>query len=407
MTSERRRTARAKGLALRVSLLYAAIFVVVGNHMPYMPVWLNWRGLSSSEIAIVLAAPLFGRVLFTPFVSFLADRSGDYRRVLIVLAWGSLICFLALNPARSFWLILTILTVQSMFWTSVMPLSEVVAMAGVRAHGLDYGRMRVWGSLTFILASIGGGVTLQALGAGSVVWILSAGALCTVGAAYLVPPRSSDPKAALARKRINAGDALALARAPVFVLFVLSASAVNASHAVLYTFGSLHWQAQGLSSAWIGSLWAIGVLAEIVVFAFSARVLRSAAPVHLIAIGALAALVRWPVMAFDPPLALLIACQVLHGATFGMAHLGAIHFIGAAIPEHQAGTAQGLYASVSGGIVMGLATVAAGPLYAALGANAFAIMALPGVIAVIGCWWVQRIWDGGMIGGPARAPLSP
>ena len=80
-------------LARRVAFLYAPLFVVVGCYLPYMPVWLHWRGLNGGAIAIPLAAPLFARILFTPAISFATDWSGGRRSVLIFLAWGTLLSF--------------------------------------------------------------------------------------------------------------------------------------------------------------------------------------------------------------------------------------------------------------------------------------------------------------------------
>ena len=88
---ERRRGAereRLRGFAVRVSLLFAAIFFVAGTNLPYLPVWLDWRGLSAREIAIITAAPLFVRVVVTPAIAFAADRAGDHRRFLIGAVLG-------------------------------------------------------------------------------------------------------------------------------------------------------------------------------------------------------------------------------------------------------------------------------------------------------------------------------
>ena len=108
-------------------------------------------------------------------------------------------------------------------------------------------------------------------------------------------------------------------------------------------------------------------------------------------IGALAGTIRWPLMALDPHVALLAPLQALHGLTFGATHLGAIHFMSAAIPASHAGTAQGLFATLTG-VMMGLAIIASGPLYAALGGSAYAVMTVPAVLAVVGGLLLSRFW---------------
>ena len=101
-------------------------------------------------------------------------------------------------------------------------------------------------------------------------------------------------------------------------------------------------------------------------------------------------------MALDPHLALLVPLQALHGLTFGATHLGAIHFMSAAIPGSHAGTAQGLFATLTGAM-MGLALIVAGPLYAALGGGAYAVMTVPAVLSVAGGLLLSRLWTLGPI----------
>jgi MFS transporter, PPP family, 3-phenylpropionic acid transporter len=258
-----------------------------------------------------------------------------------------------------------------------------VAMTGVRAAGLDYGRMRLWGSLSFIAASFAGGWVVDRLGAMSAIWLVVAGGVLTVMAAHGLarPVGLGRLKAATTPPRIKLADAAGLLRSPAFLIFLLAAGSVQAAHAVFYTFGTLHWAAQGFSNAWAGTLWAIGVAVEIALLAFSGAVARRIGPVELIVLGGATAVLRWIAMGFDPPLALLIPLQVLHGVTFGGTHIGAIYFMAKAVPENHNGTAQALYASVTAGVAMGGAMLLAGQLYAAYGGQAYWAMA---VLAAVG-----------------------
>ena len=94
---------QVSALAWRLAFLYAALFFVVGCYLPYMPVWLKWRGLSDDAIAFLLATQLFMRVLFTPAIAFAADWTGARRSMLVLLAWGSLLSFLLLWASANFW----------------------------------------------------------------------------------------------------------------------------------------------------------------------------------------------------------------------------------------------------------------------------------------------------------------
>jgi MFS transporter, PPP family, 3-phenylpropionic acid transporter len=374
-----------RSFAMRVSLLFAAFCLVLGINTPYLPLWLDWAGLSAREIAVSTALPLAIRVAVTPAIAFAADRFGDHRGFLIGLTWVGLGALIVLSQCRSFWPILTATVVFSLAVTTVMPLAETLAMRGVRSGGLDYGRMRLWGSLSFVAMTVAGGWALQGMGAGCTIWLLVAAALLTLAAAHGLPRSIGQEhgEAARRRPRLTLADAAGLVRSRPFVTFLVAGGAVQSAHAMLYTFGVLHWRALGLDTSWCGALWAASVFCEIALFAYSGTVLGSIGPVEMILLGSAAAVMRWFAMGFDPPLALLFALQAMHALSYGASHIGAIHFIARFVPEHQGGTAQALYATVTGGIAMGGAVAVAGPLYASYGGQAYWAMALIAGVAVV------------------------
>lgn len=393
----------------RVSAFFAALFLIYGFHIPYLPLWLEWRGLTAGEIGLVTSVPYFLRLVVTPSVAYAADRMGNHRRVILTLAWVSLAAALSLSQSPGFWTILVTSVVLAISTWSIMPLTETVAIVGVR-RGLDYGRMRLWGSLTFIAASFVGGAIVDASGRGAGIWLIVAGVAATVAAAYLLPapsriaaispavtttPVQEVEDGALPQRRgIDSKTVWRLARDPLFMVFLLAIGMVMASHAMFYTFGAIAWRAGGLSSAWIGTLWAIGVIAEIALFAWSAVVVRRFGALTLLLAGCTGAVVRWAAMSFDPPLAVLIPLQVLHGLTYGAAHLGAIHFIGQAVPEEAGGTAQALYSTIAAGVMQGGATLLSGVLYASYGSPAYLAMSAMSAVGCMATLWLMRNWAG-------------
>jgi PPP family 3-phenylpropionic acid transporter len=243
--------------AVRVSVLFAAIFVVAGTNLPFLPVWLDWAGLGPREIAIVTAMPLFVRCRDAGH-RVAADRAGDHRRFLIGLSWAGLAALVVLAQSREFWAILACTVAFAAAWTTVMPLTETVAMSGVKAAGLDYGRMRVWGSLSFIAASLVGGWVVERLGAGSAIWLVVAGAALTTAAAHALarPIGLGRQKAATSPPRLSLAEAVGLLGSRTFLIFLVAAGLVQAAHAVFYTFGTLH-GGRRACPGW-SALWAIG-----------------------------------------------------------------------------------------------------------------------------------------------------
>ncbi len=338
----------------------------------------------------------------------LADRLGDYRLVLVTIAWCALGLAVGLSFVGGYGAILVVGVAYLLANGTMLPLIETAAVAGVRTAGLDYGRMRLWGSITFIVANFAGGVMIEALGGASALWMIMFATVLTIMAAHALPvPKvaTSAPAAMLASWRTSS-PALLL-RSRLFVVFLVAIGCTHGAHATFYTFGALHWQAQGLSAAWVGSLWAIGVIAEVVLFAFSAPVVRRFGPAELIVAGAAASVVRWTVMAFDPPLGLLVPLQVLHALTYGAAHLGAILFITRAVPHTGMGSAQAFYAVIAAGLALGIVGLISGALYTRLGGEVYFV---PAVVSLIGCAAgvaLLRGWNGGLLWSEAPGAASP
>lgn len=402
---EKRKEASLEGQYLsysaRLGLGYAALFLIYGIHLPYLPVWFDWRGLDAQEIAILTAAPLFLRVLVTPALAVVADQRRNHRAMVQGLCWLSLALSLVLSQMEGFWAMFVIAVPFAMAISTIMPLTETIAVTGVRMAGLDYGRMRLWGSITFVLAGVIGGATMDLFGPMSVVVCLILGALLMALAANVLP-RPAEPdvpasKAAGVKRRLSLGEALRLFKSPLFLVFLFAAGAVHGSHGLFYTFGVLHWRSLGIPHEWIGPLWGIAIPGEVLLFAYSAAVVKRVGPIPLLIIGATGAVVRWTAMSFDPPLALLFPIQLLHGLTYGAAHLGAMHFISRAVPDHAAGTAQALYASFATGLVIGCVTLASGTIYAVAAGRAYLFVAALAALGLAAAVVVLKRWDGGLL----------
>jgi PPP family 3-phenylpropionic acid transporter len=383
-----------------VALFYAALFVVYGMYVPFMPVWLDWKGLTAGEISVVIAAPLFLRVLVTPTVAVAADRSANHRRYLIWLAWAALAFVLVLAASDAFSAILIFSVLLMISNSTCLPLIDTISVQGTLARGLDYGRLRLWGSLSFVGASVIGGVAITEFGGGAGIWLIAAGCALTLIAAYQVPGAEADATLRVADKAQpvwKAAEPRELLRQREFQLFLVAAGLAQAAHAAFFTFGTLLWQKQGLSAAWCGTLWAIGVFAEVLLFTFSGRIAAKFGAVRLIAIAGAASVVRWLALAVEPSLAILMPLQLLHGVTYGASHIGAMHFIHDAVPRDRAGSAQALYATVSAGVAMGVATLIAGYVYADAGPLAYVAMAAVAAVSLAAAMRLSQTWDGGVL----------
>jgi PPP family 3-phenylpropionic acid transporter len=383
-------TAAATGAAARYAAVYGGIFLIIGIMLPFWPLWLKSRGLDATEIGIIFAIGAWVRVLTDPFVTHAADRSGNGRRLLIVCAALCLLGFSGFIPAWGFWVIATVTFFQSTFLRALIPLSESQTMAAVLADRLDYGRIRLWGSITFIVGALGTGWLLDVeTDPNLVLWLVLGAAALTLAATVLLPDRRGKPLEG------GLAEVLPVLRDRPVLAFLVAASLIQASHAVLYGFGTLHWTAAGHSETLIGWLWAGSVIVEIVLFAVSGPIIARAGSMRLVMFAALAGIVRWLLFAWSTTLPALIVGQVLHAATFAAAHLAAMHFIARNAPPGLSATSQGVYAAIAG-TVMGLSMFVSGGLYERFGGMAFVPMALMCAVSLcvsVALWTIARRRD--------------
>jgi MFS transporter, PPP family, 3-phenylpropionic acid transporter len=373
---------------VRIALTFAAMYFVIGISTPYLPVWLEGRGFTVGEIGALSTIPPLIRSFIAPAVGFQADRLHIHRALSIGLSILGLLAWLLLARTTGFAFALTALVLIA-FANTMSPLVESIAMAGVHNAGHDYGRMRLWGSAAFVVANLAGGALASHYGNGVVIWLMILGAAATCAAALGLP--ANDPKTLNdhARKRLTLADARSLVAMPAMLWLLLAAGTLQGAHGMFYAFGTLHWQASGIAAHWFGALWAIGLVTELALFWWSKDALRQVGATGLLVCAAVLALVRWTLMALDPPLAALMPLQMLHGLTFGAAHLGAMHALAEIAPPDRSATAQALYALVATlGTVAAMTAAAA--LYPSIGGASYLAMAAMAAIGLLASLQLRR-----------------
>lgn len=353
--------------AFRLAFFYAAIFALGGVQLPFWPAWLAGRGLSAGEIGTLLALGQWIRLAGNPLAGIAVDRSAAPNRVMLALGLGAVAGFALLLPARGFAALLLAGTLTAGCISALLPLGDHVALAAAYAGAVDYGRVRLWGSLGFIATTILAGKLIEARGAEVVAPLL-------IGVSALVALACAGLPVAGAAAASPRRPAWRIMAQPSFLAFLAASAMVQGSHAVYYGFGTLHWQRLGIDDGTIALLWSEGVVAEILLFYWGAPLLRRVGPRGLLALGGAAGAVRWTLTAFATGVPALAVLQLLHGLTFGAAHLGAMHHLARSRPAGQAATAQALYATVVNGIGQGILMLLAGILYGALGARALLAM---------------------------------
>lgn len=368
-------------LAVRTGAVYGSLLLMVGVMLPFLPVWLAARGLSIGEVAFALGCQSVVRVVATPVLTFMADRYRARRRFIIVLSILAALFMVAAGFVDSKVAIVILIVLSAMSWAAIMPMLDAVAVEQSDAGHYDYGRVRIAGSITFIVGSLGAGALLLVIDKASLIWVLVATHVLMALSGFALPklgaakPGQSDPPTLAA-----AGTVLMTGS---FALLILVAGLTQASHAVYYSFGSLHWESLGYSGVTIGAFWSIGVIAEIVLFMYARGSVERLGPVLLLMAGAGFGVLRWVGMAFDPPVVMVMVLQVLHAASYGMTHLGTIYYVRRFMAADFAGTAQGVFGAISGGVFMTCAIALAGWAYGAHAALSYLWMAAMCSVALL------------------------
>lgn len=386
-------------IPLRLASYGAAYFFVGGIGLSYWSVWLQSHGADPAEIGTLYMSRQFVTVAATLTIGWLAHRlvQRQQRVLMLVLVTAAIATLTTQEFAYGFWPLWFTTLVWGASWHPLLSLGESVSVSVTRQRGLDYGRVRVWGSVTFIGGAVAAGFAVASIG---VPWVLY---LSIIGATLLVPcilwlpmPQRSDPSpSGVPPRHVTAGDLL---RQPAFVLFLVAVGCTQAGHAVIYSFGTIGWRAAGIGDDTISFLWAEGILAEIVLFFFAGAVTARIGPVWLMILGAGGSVARWSLMPLlGESLPALLVLQALHALTFGATHLAAMTFLQRAVPGGAMTLAQSLYYGLANGLPVAVVYQIAGVLYDRVGTQAYYAMTVLTAIGLLAAVALARRWRGGLL----------
>jgi PPP family 3-phenylpropionic acid transporter len=363
-------------------LFYGAIFALIGCHLPFFPVWLRAVGIDATWIGVISAVPAVTRFTVLPIVTGFAECRGAVRGAMMATAVMTTFGFAVIGTQHLPLAVFLAYAVTAASWTPTVPLTDAYALRGVARYGLDYGPLRLWGSAAFIVGALGCGLLAGMIAAKHLIWIIVAtGALAALVGFGLQPLESRQAQAP-----VQHGSG-ALLRDPGFLAIIAASALIQGSHSTYYVFGSITWQLAGLGALTIAALWAVGVVAEIAVFALSPRfTLR---PSMLVVIGGVGAMLRWLITAQEPPVAVLAVVQLAHGVSFGLTQVGIMGLMVRHVPMPVVTRAQG-YLAACGGIVASTTSIVSGAIYARYGQGAYYAMAAMALSGATVMWLARR-----------------
>ncbi len=381
MKTTRPRARVLTGLFPAFALLQGSLYAAYGTMSPFLPSFLGERGLTPGEIGIALAAGTLMRIAAGPVAGQLADRCDATRGVLGIAAAASGAIAFAYLAGSGFWPMLVVSVMHAGAIAALAPLADALTLAAAEREGtFSYGWVRGAGSTAFVFGTLVSGLLIAQAGLASIVVSCGLLFLLTAVATARVPrgpEREELPS-------LGFGGIRELLALVPFRRMLVVAALIIGSHALNDGFAVIRWREAGIGPGAISLLWSEAVASEVIVFIvvgpwLLARLGTAGAAMLAAGLGVL----RWSIISATASVSVLALVQPMHGFTFALVHLAAMHLFARVVPDHLAASAQTLYGNFGLGVASAVLTATSGLLYGAFGAGGFWFMAALCAVALV------------------------
>lgn len=370
----------------RLSGFYFFYFASLGVLVPYWGLYLQWQGFSAQDIGELTAILLATRIIAPNIWGWIADRHGQRMRIVRFASLAGIIGFSAILLGNSYLWIAGVILVFSFFWNASLPQFEATTLQHLGEHTHHYSKIRLWGSIGFIFTVATLGILLETFDASIVPYAM----LMSMGAIWLVS--LTVPESASRHLQLTHQPLFSIVKRPEVLAFLSMCFLIQVSHGPYYTFYTIYLEQHGYSRSLIGQLWALGVIAEVIVFLFMHRWLPRFGIRKVLLLSLLLSSLRWLIIGFFPDsLLLLLFAQLLHAASFGTFHAAAIAWVHHYFVGKNQGRGQALYSSIGFGAGGAIGSLFSGYFWLSPGPTAtFSFAAAASLLAfIIGLRWLN------------------
>lgn len=357
-----------------LALSFFGYYCAYGVFMPFFPVWLKSQHYGEELIGMVLASAYVFRFVGGLFFSGLIKRASQLINSLRLLALASALIMAGLSfAAESFWLLFGAIGLFAMVNSAGMPITDSLASTWQRQIQLDYGKARLIGSMAFVVGVTLFGNVIGFFGEQNIVWILTALLLvysmmqCVTPT---IPPQDEPSEQATAEVRY-----WDLLKNNTTLRVLIASSLIQGSHAAYYVYSVLYWTSLGIPVSQTSLLWGVAVVAEILLFFFSRRLLQNWKVTTIFYLATFACIVRWLGLATANTIWLIAILQLLHSLTYAVAHYGMVRYI-TTQPQAHISKLQALYNGFSNSAMVAILTALSGVIYPYSPAFTFILMAI-------------------------------
>ena len=366
----------------RLSNFYFFYFAVLGTLVPYWGLYLQSLGYDALAIGQLVAIPMATKIIAPNVWGWIGDHYGHRMKIVRIASFASMLIFTSIFWVEGFWMLALSMVFFSFFWNASLPLFEVVTLAYLGEKVKKYGRIRLWGSVGFIIGVLILGFLIDEYG----VQVVPVAILFVYVGTWLASMTVSD--IATPHQDDNDGSIIDVLKKPAVIAFLVAAFLMQFGHGAYYAFYSIYMDSIGYSKSLIGQLWAVGVGAEVIMFVFMYRFLEKYSAGKMLLFSLIFASIRWLLIAwFADSLVILIIAQTFHAATFGAFHAAAIHLVHYYFKGRHQGRGQALYGSLSFGAGGALGSLLSGGLWDSVGPSVtYSISASVSLLAVLVIW---------------------
>ena len=371
----------------RLSRFYFFYYFFVGSFVPYWGIYLQSENFSPSSIGILLSLFQISRIVAPNFWGWLADHSGHRVKWIKLTSFLGLIGFIGVFWAKGFFWIFLVMSALSLFTSSTLPLAESLTLAHLATTDGHYSRIRLWGSIGFIVASLFLGYLIDLQGINILLWVL----LITQAIIFFLS--NTIPEAKEIHHKKNDLPIWKIIKTPSVVALLIGCTLMVSAHGVLYNFYSIYLKEHGYSSTTIGWLWAVGVICEIFIFMLMPKILRRYSLKAILLMSLFLGVIRFILIGASPNhFYLLLIAQMFHAATFGSFHAASIEVIAYFFKGRNQSRGQAIYNSVAYGIGGTIGGLGGGYLIQYLGGQlGFMIAAISPLIGFIVIWYGLKL----------------
>ncbi len=366
-------------LYFKLSSFYFFYFALLGGFAPYWGLYLEDAGFNLIEIAQITSILMVTKVLAPNAWAWVGDHYGKRLELVRCGAFLTLLCFLAFYLHTGFWWYVLVMALFSFFWNAVLPQFEVITLYSLGDKRERYSQVRLWGSIGFIASVVLLGWVFDHISISYLRDFLLA-IIIFIALASLFS--FSQPARTQLRKR---GSFVRALKSPLVISFLLINFLLQLSHGPYYTFYSIYMEDLGYGRSTIGILWAVGVIAEVLLFIVMHRLLRRFSLRRIVIVSLVLTTIRWLLVgSFSDVLFIVVLAQLIHAASFGAMHAVAMHFVHHNFSADNQGQGQAIYSSVSFGAGGALGALLSGLIVTDYGsAMAFNLAAIASAVALL------------------------